>query len=90
MCTDTDVPSTSDEISFGNLSEEEIDFDDDYVVHGGGPDPSIMEQDYDPIISMETSEEVTPILPTILENEPCEADAEEAPRRGTRQGLTPP
>ena len=46
VATDTDVPSTSDELSGEESEEAEVEFDDDFVVHGG---PDVLVGDSFPI-----------------------------------------
>ena len=86
--TDTDVPSSSDELSFlGDPSEDEIDLDGDYVVHGGAGDEHFPEVNNPlPADSEEQSEEAHPAInhedssnPPKAENETCDADADEEP-----------
>jgi hypothetical protein len=66
VVTDTDVPSSSESLSF--YSDDEIDFDDEFVVHGGaGPD----------LVTSEPGEKgETTSSPCQDEREGCEADAE--------------
>ena len=81
--TDTDVPSTSDELTmFDESVEDEFDFDDDFPVHGGA-DRSVE------LIPTQEDRLVEQKLDAwLLDNdEPCEADAEEdipVPRRRKR------
>ena len=80
VITDTDVPSSTESLSYHDSdlqTEDELDFDDDFVVHGGaGPE----------VVTAEPEEQVEVVAsPGIGESEDCEADAEleevEHPRR---------
>ena len=67
--TDTDVPSTADDLSsMMSGSEEEVEFDDDLAVHGGAGNELHEEQE-------------VPAVPDLGEHEECEAQAEGEPAR---------
>jgi len=73
--TATDVPLTSDELSVFEDSEEEIEFDDDFVVHGGN-ECGITDPFPDPEAE----------LPPVAEKDIYDADAEEEPAPARRSG----
>ena len=82
-------PLTSDELSlFEDGAETEVEFDDDYAVHGG---PEVRADDlFSPTDDRREEEEEQPTPPVIAEKETCDADVEEEhvelPRSRRRRG----
>ncbi len=78
--SDTEAPSSSDELlSFEGQSDEEIDLDDEYVIHGGTPEvrEHVSNLSESPGGSPAELDEQSVPVPEKLENEQCDADAEE-------------